>query len=128
MEKIEHISRLFSLTGQPQQQPVPCFCSMKFRKATKPEALAKEIHKFIKDKIQPSTNLQNDSYYVVVYCCSELKDLHASLLPPGTVVVPYKSVKTLLCPFGLNQLILIAEEKANSGKKMNVLTSVTGNK
>lgn len=116
MEQIEHVSRLFSLAGQ--QQAVPCFCSMKIREGTKPASLARSMHNFIIDHIQPSKSysLQDESYYVVIYCCCDdviaLEDL-----PPGTVVVPYKTVRSLLYPFGLNQLALMAEEKAKAGKK-----------
>lgn len=117
MEEIEHVSRLFSLADG--QQAVPCFCSMKIRKKTKPGKLAECMHTFIKKEIQPSTEytLPESSYYIVIYCCTKGIDVNAVDLPPGTMVVPYETVQRILYPFGLNQMVIMAEEKANDKRK-----------
>jgi len=112
MEEIEHVSRLFSLADG--QQPVPCFCSMKIRKGIQPDKLARRMHAFIKKEIQPSTDytLPESSYYIIIYCCTKgIDDVNAVDLPPGTMVVPYETVQRILYPFGLNQMVITAEEK-----------------
>jgi hypothetical protein len=112
-----HISRLFALAGQ-EEQAVPCFCSIQFRPDSDAVTLAYSVHRFIKEKLQPNCpTLQTNGYYVVVYCCGECETCHVlNDFPLGTAVVPLEAIQSLLKPFGLQQLVTIAEEAAISDK------------
>jgi hypothetical protein len=114
----DHISRTFALADQ-EEQAVPCFCSIQFRPDTDAVTLAcVQSTQVIKEKLQPNyPTLQTNGYCVVVYCCGESETCHVlNDFPPGTAVVHLDALKSLLKPFGLQQLVPIAEESAISGK------------
>jgi hypothetical protein len=109
MECIEYVSRLFSVRGK----QVLCFSSMKFREKSDPVRLARELHEFVKAKVDiiAPNKAASPQYYAVIYCCIPKENVHVDDLPSGTLIVPFESIRDLLYPFGLNQLILNAEEK-----------------
>lgn len=104
---IEYVSRLFSV-GQRQ---VLCFCSMKLRKQSDPVKLSEDMHRFVRKEIMKQCGLEDQDYYVALYCCVPLTEEIRQRLPKGTLVVGFECLRDLLYPFGLNPLILEAEQK-----------------
>eukprot|EP01031_Cornospumella_fuschlensis_P024441 gene24441-29543_t len=113
MERIEHVSRLFSVRGK----QVVSLCSMKLREKTKPSTLARDLHKFVRERVRRADcQIADEAYYAMIYCCTPVASVDVEELPEGTIIVPFESVQRLLYPFGLNKLVVVAEEKCQESK------------
>lgn len=114
MERIEHVSRLFSVRGK----QVVSLCSMKLREKTNPTTLARDLHKFVCEKVRRNADcpIEDGNYYAMIYCCAPKASIAVEDLPRGTIIVPFESVCQLLYPFGLNKLVVVAEEKYQASK------------
>ncbi len=81
---------------------------MQLRERSDAIKIARDMHQFVRD----NTKLADEQFYVMLYCCSSASSIAITLLPPGTVIVPVEAVKQLLFPFGLNKLVVVADDKS----------------
>ena len=82
---------------------------MKLREKSNPVSLSRDLHKFVLEKVR-STNFTLEDE-TMIYCCSPKDTVNFGELQDGTIVVPLEAINSLLYPFGLNKLLVVAEDK-----------------